>query len=363
MAEKSASERTEEATPQRIKKSRQEGQIAQSQDVPSAMILGALVLTLFLTAAQSYQWFVLQMREGLVFSLDAPLSNQVFGDVMYARGMQCFVVLLPFLLALTAASIAGSLLVAGWAYSPKAIRLDLSRISPIKGMKNLISMKSIVKLLTAIAKMAVFLTVAWQYMGGQLDTLVALHWSSPTETLLGAAQLVVGLSIRIVVALIVIASVDLLYQRFNHKKQLRMTKQEIKEEHKQREGSGETKGRVRSLQLTMAQKRTLREVPDADVVVVNPSHYAVAIRYDSDSMGAPQVVAKGADFMCETIKEIARANDVPIIEKPELARALYAASEPGEVIPETLFIAVAEILATIYRMKKNKPPTSKNTNK
>jgi flagellar biosynthetic protein FlhB len=363
MAEKSASEKTEQATPQRIRKSRTEGQIAQSQEVPSAMILGALIIALVLTAGYSYQWFVSQMRDGLLFSMDRSLSIGVFGDVLYAKGVECFLLLMPFLLTLVAASIAGSLLVAGWAYSPKAISMKLSRINPIKGLKNLVSLKSVVKLLIAIAKTVVFLTVTWLYMSGQMDMLLSLHWTTPTGTLAAASQLVLGLGIRIVVALTVIATIDLMYQRWSHSKQLKMTKQEVKEEHKQHEGTGETKGRIRSLHMSMAQKRTLQDVPNADVVVVNPTHYAVAIQYDSLNMGAPQVVAKGVDFMCETIKEIARANDVPIIEKPELARALYAAAEPGEVIPEVLFVAVAEILATIYRLKKNSSASSSNTKK
>ena len=358
MADKSASEKTEQATPQRIKKTREEGQIAQSQEVPSAMIFVALILVLVLSAGQSYNWFVSQMRDGLLLTMDRSLSIGAFSEVLYAKGVECMIVLMPFLLAMVGASIVGSLLVSGWAYSPKAIRMDLSRISPIKGFKNLVSLRSIVKLLISIVKTVVFVTVAWQYVAGQMDTLLGLHWSSPVGVLTFAARMIIGLSIRITVALVAIAVIDLMYQRWNHSKQLRMTKQEIKEEHKQHEGSGETKGRIRSLQMSMAQKRSLQDVPTADVVVTNPTHYAVAIRYDPSDMAAPTVVAKGADFMCETIKKIARTHEVPIVEKPQLARALYAAAEPGEVIPEALFVAVAEILATLYRMKKNSPPMS-----
>jgi len=170
-----------------------------------------------------------------------------------------------------------------------------------------------------------------------------------------------GLGIRIIVALTAIASIDFLYQRWNYRRQLKMTRQEVKEEHKEHEVSSETKGRIRSLQMTMSQKRTLQEVPTADVVIANPTHFAVAIRYDAAEMPAPQVVAKGADFLCQKIKEIARANGVPVIEKPELARAIYAAVEPGEVIPQAMFVAVAEILATIYKLKKQAPALSLDT--
>ncbi len=361
MADKPASERTEQATPQRTKKARTEGQIAQSEEVPSAIMIGALILTLVLTAGHMYQWFTSQVRDGLLVTLDAPMSTETFAQVLYAKGVQCFVVLVPFLLTAAAASVIGSLMVGGWAFSPKAIRMDLSRISPLKGLKNMISLRSVVKLLLSLTKMAILLVIAWQYLASQMDTLLSLHWRSAAGTLSVASKMIVGLSVRIAVALAAIASIDFLYQRWNYRRQLRMTRQEVKEEHKEHEVSSETRGRVRSMQMAMAQKRTLQDVPTADVVVVNPTHFAVAIRYDAVEMPAPQVVAKGSDFLCEKIKEIARANGVPIIEKPELARALYAAAEPGEVIPEALFVAVAEILASIYRLKKSAPPLSRDT--
>jgi len=363
MAEKPASERTEDATPHRIRKARSEGQIAQSQEVPSAMILGALIIVLTITAGQTYQWFASQMRDGLLFSLNASLSTQAFGDVLFARGVQCFAVLVPILAALTVASIASSLVVGGWAYSPKAVRMDLSRISLIKGLKNLISRRSLVKLLISMAKLSVFIGIAWHYIAGRMDMLLGLHWSGAAGVLGAAAELIFGLSVRIIIALTAIAAVDFLYQRWNYKKQLRMTRQEVKEENKEHQVSSETRGRIRSLQFAMAQRRAMQDVPTADVVIVNPTHYAVAIKYDAAEAPAPMVVAKGADFMCEKIKEIARENGVPIIEKPELARSLYAAVEPGDVIPEALFVAVAEILATIYKLKKNSPPTSLDTSK
>lgn len=362
MADKPASERTEQATPQRMKKARGEGQVAQSQEVPAAMIIGALILVLALSSGYVYQWFTSQMRDGLLFRMDESLSTEAFGSVLCSRGIECMMVLWPFLLAMAVASIAGSILMGGVAWSPKAMRLDLSRISPIKGAKNLVSLKSIVKLLISIVKLTVFVVIAWLYLGGRMGVLLALSWSSPVGTLCTISQLILGLGIRIGVALAAIASVDFMYQRWNHRRQLKMTRQEVKEERKEHEVSSEVKGRIRSMQMAMANKRMLQEVPEADVVVTNPTHYAVAIRYRATEMAAPQVVAKGADFMCQKIKEIARDNDVPIVEKPELARALYAAAEPGEVIPEALFVAVAEILATIYRLRKKAPPMSMDTN-
>ena len=361
MPEKPASERTEKATPQRLRKARAEGQTAQSQEVPSAIMIAALLVVLAVTSGGLYRWFTSQMRGGLLFQVTGPMETETFAELLGAKCAQGFVVLLPFLLTAAVVSVLGSVLVGGLAFAPKAIRLDLSRISPIKGFKNLVSLRSVVKLLIAIAKLTVFIAIAWHYLGGRMGMLLSLQWSSPVGILCTIGRLVLGLGIRIGAALAAIAGVDFLYQRWNHRRQLRMTRQEVKEERKQHEVSPEVKGRVHAVQLAMARKRMLQDVPGADVVVSNPTHYAVALRYDAKEAAAPMVVAKGADFLCEKIKEIARANGVPVIEKPELARALYAAAEPGEIIPETLFVAVAEILAMIYRLRKRAPALSLDT--
>ena len=245
-----------------------------------------------------------------------------------------------------------SVIAGGLAVCPKAIRLDWGRISPISGMKRLLSLRSVVQLLLSIIKLAVILVIAWTYLDDHFDELFMLQWTTPEAIIYKIGGLLFGLVGRIVAALLAIALADLLYQRWNYTKQLRMTRQEVKEERKQQEASPEIKNRIRSLQLTAMRKRMLQDVPTADVVITNPTHYAVALRYDSENMNAPQVVAKGADFLCERIKEIANEHNVQIIEKPELARALYATAEVGQAIPNTLFVAVAEVLAMIYRMRK-----------
>jgi len=361
MADKPVSDRTEKATPERLRKARKEGQVAQSQEVLSAMTLAALLVVLGLTAGHLYQWFTYQMRGGLSLRVNGAMSTATVAELLRARGVQVLVVLVPCLLAAAAMSVMGSVMVGGLAFSPKALRLDLSRISLIKGFKNLVSLRSVVKLLIAMVKLTVFLTITWYYLRGRTDILLSLHWASPAGMLCAIARLILGLGVRIVAALVAIAGVDFLYQRWHHRRQLRMTRQEVKEERKQHEGSPELKGRIRSVRLALSRKRMLQDVPDADVVVTNPTHYAVALRYEARETPAPQVVAKGADFLCEKIKEIARANGVPIIEKPELARSLYAAVEPGEIIPEALFVAVAEVLAMVYRLRKKAPALSLDT--
>jgi len=243
--------------------------------------------------------------------------------------------------------------------SPKAVKLDFSRVSPIKGMKNLLSLKSLVRLLISVLKLSVIGVILWLYLSDNLGMLMSLTSATPGAIVSTTAELIGGVLIRIVIAMIAIAMVDLLYQKWNYKKELRMTKQEVKEEMKQYEISPQLKGRIRMLQREMASKRMLSDVPSADVVIVNPTHFAVALKYDSESMNAPEIVARGADLLCQRIKDLARENKVPIVERPRLARTLYASAKVGDTVPDTLFVAVAEVLAMIYKLRANRGMTGK----
>jgi len=352
MAEKPASERTEKPTPERLKKARQGGRIPESREVPSAVVMAALLGAMALMAGRLFEWLSVQAREGLSLCPPGSMDTDAFLHLFQARGMHCLAVLGPFLAVGATASVLGSVVVGGWTFSAKALKPDLARLSPINGLKGLVSFRSVVQLLVSMAKLAVIVGVAWQYLSGRLGALLALQWTTPQGALCGIGELIFALTARIAAALVVIALVDMLYQRWNHKRLLRMTRQELKEERRQHEVSPEVRSRIRAAQLAAARKRMLLEVPLADVVVTNPTHYAVALRYDAQTMDAPQVVAKGADFLCQKIKEIADKHGVPIVERPELARTLYAAVEVGQVIPETLFVAVAEVLAMVYRLRR-----------
>jgi flagellar biosynthetic protein FlhB len=221
-------------------------------------------------------------------------------------------------------------------------------------MQQMFSSKSVVTTITSLVKLAVLSIVVYVYLKNKTAACMALRWGSPEQIVAGMAGLVFGLLVRVAVAVAVIGGVDLLYQRWKYRKDLRMTRQEVKEERKQYELAPELRGRIRGIQIEMARKRMLQEVPKADVVLANPTHVAVALKYDSAHMDAPRLLAKGGDFMCEKIKEIARAHGVPILHRPELARALYAACEVGQPIPDALFLAVAEVLAMIYRLRRQR---------
>jgi flagellar biosynthetic protein FlhB len=184
--------------------------------------------------------------------------------------------------------------------------------------------------------------------------MMALHWSTPYVALTEMARLVGGMLIRIILAMAVIAGLDWLWQRYSWKKQLRMTRQELKEERRQYEPAPEIRSKIRGIQQSMARRRMLQDVSEADVVLTNPTHVSVALKYNAGEMEAPLVLAKGADLLAQKIREVAKANGVPVVERPPLARALYAAVEVGQQIPESLFVAVAEVLAMVYRTQKHR---------
>lgn len=349
----SASNKTEAPTAERLRKARDEGQIPQSMEVPSALIIAMLLIVLGMTGPSLQEWFASQVRSGVSFHyrpLDAGEMAQFLGD----KARDSLWAVMPFLLGAMIVSVVSSYLTSGWSVSPKALHLNLGRLSPISGFKSLLSARSGVNLLTAILKLLVVGLILWYYLRDKLEVCLSLVGQSPQELIAAISTLVFGVMLRVGVAMLLIGAADFIYQKWKHKHDLRMTLQEVKEERKQHEASPQIKGRIRAIQFEMARRRMLHEVPKADVVLANPTHVSVALKYDSATMDAPVVLAKGPDLMAEQIKEIARANGVPIVYRPELARALFAAAEVGKPVPETLFVAVAEVLAMIYRLRNKK---------
>lgn len=351
MAEKPAAERTEAPTPERLRKAREEGQVPHSQEVGTALFVALLLVVSTLMAGPIYRWLVESVRTGLSCgtkgSMDIPAFQAVFQDAFFAAGT----VILPFLIAAAAMSIFSSVIVSGLSYSPKAMRFNWDRIHPAKGFANLVSLKSLMNMLASLAKLAVLYFIVRHFLAEKQGELASLHWSSPAAALAATMRLLGVLVMRILIGLFAVAGLDWLYQRWQHTRQLRMTRQEVKEERKQYEQSPQTRSRIRGIQITLARKRMLQKVATADVVVTNPTHVAVALRYDSPNMEAPEVVAKGADLLAEKIRELARKHNVPIVQKPALARAIYTTVDAGQPVPESLFFAVAEVLAMIYKLR------------
>ena len=354
MAEKPASEKTEEPTAERLRKARREGQVASSQELPTALMILALLLTTLMSASSLWQWFTTQATKGLTLRMTGAFDIATVTHLLREDMADALTALTPFFVSASLASILGSVLVSGLVLSPKALSWKFDRLMPSTGMKSLFSPRSGMQLVMTLAKLAILGMISYWYLHNKLSECMALASVTPLASMTAIFQIIFGLVVRITVALAVIAVLDVIYQKWAWRRMLRMTRQEVKEERRTHEGSPHVKNRVLSIHFAMLRKRMLKQVPQADVIVVNPTHVAVALKYDAASMQAPVAIAKGADYLCQKIKEIARQHHIPILEKPELARTLYETVEVGETIPETLYVAVAEILATIYRMRRGR---------
>ena len=359
MAEKPAAERTEQPTARKLKKAKDKGQVPQSQELSSIATLIALVAMIALSGPSLFNWFKEQMELGFSCDNSAFADTQSFVNFFSSRLFDSIILISPILAVLMAATIAAGVAISGFNFTPKAVELKFSQLNPIEGFSKLVNMQSLVKLFVSILKLAFVSVIVWFYIKDKLDTFASLRWAYADQILSVTTKIIFGLVIRIAIALLIISLAESLFQKWKYMQDMKMTRQEVKDDHKETEGSPDVKRRIRSMQFQAAFKRMLQDVPKATVVLVNPTHYAVAIRYDSKTMEAPILVAKGADHMAEKIREVARAYGVPIISKPELTRAIYASVKPGKQIPEDLYVAVAQVLAMIYRLRNKKKQPKK----
>ncbi|HEX7036015.1 MAG TPA: flagellar biosynthesis protein FlhB [Pseudomonadales bacterium] len=342
-------ERTERATPRKREKAREEGQVPRSRELNSMALVCAAALGLMGLAP----WGAGRLMELTRRLFD--LASQPEAHWMEALGtaaVETARVLAPFLLLTALAGVASSVAVGGFLLSGKAVSFKASRLSPMNGFKRMFSVRALVELVKSVVKIVVIAGVAVLLLHAVMGDL--LHIASLTlESAIGSGLHIVLVALLLMGAvLVLIAAIDVPFQIHQHEKQLRMTLQEVKDEMKDTEGKPEVRSRIRQLQYEMSRRRMLEEVPKADVVITNPEHFSVAIKYDALSMSAPVVLAKGADRMAFRIREIAEAADVPMLRVPALARAVYYATEPGEEIPPGLYVAVAQVLAYVYQLEQ-----------
>lgn len=354
MAEKPAAEKTEQPTYRRLKKARDKGQVPQSQELPAVISVVMLLMVLALSAPSLLQWFMVQLKQGTSCETGVFADSEVFMSFVKSKITGSMLAICPILSALCVGSVLSCVAVSGLNFAPQALTLKFSAINPVKGFEKLFNIKSVVKLAVSIAKLIFVSIIVWFYIRSRIDALAAMRWAWSGQILVAIAKMISGMLVRVCAALLIIAAIDVVFQKWKFTQDLKMTKQEVKRERKDTDGSPEVKSRVRRIQLEMARKRMLQEVPKADVVLVNPTHVAVALQYDSKTMEAPIMVAKGADHLAEKIREIATAYGVPIIRKPELARTIYSTVQPGDAIPQKLYAAIAEVLAMIYRLRHRK---------
>lgn len=348
-----AGEKTEKATPKKRQDSRKKGQVLKSQDVTAALTLLSVFLFMFVAAGFMRDRFFIFFRESFTHFISIPMLDieqtmLIFIPII----MQMAIILLPIMAVAVVAGIGANLLQFGLLFTGETLKFDLKKIDPIKGLKRIFSIRAIVELLKSVLKISFIGTVTTVVLLSNFNGVIELAFKTPQMTLVTIAKLVGTMGIIAALTLLFIAILDFLYQKFDYEKNLRMSKQDIKDEHKNVEGDPLIKSRIRQRQREMAMRRMMEEIPQADVVITNPTHFAIALKYDEEEMDSPVVVAKGADFIAQKIKMIAKEHDVVMVENRPLARAMYDEVEIGDRIPEHFFKAVAEILAYVYRIQQ-----------
>ena len=353
MAEQQGQEKTEAPTEKKRRESREEGQVAFSKELSSAALLAGIVLTLVATSPLILDAFRELMTR--IFRQMASADELTINSV-YTLSREIVSTMLPaftpFLMVIIFVAIFSSVLQVGVQITFKAIAPKFSKLSPLTGIKRLFSSQSLADFLKSMAKMIIVGFVGYLTYMEKISELNGLSVSTPEAILKYNFTVVAEIAGKILLAMVAIAIFDYFYQRWHNEQQMMMTKQEVKEETKQSEGDPQLKARIRQIQREMSNARMMQEVPKADTLIVNPTHFSVAVLYDRDVMAAPEVTAKGADHMALRMRTIARENNIPILERPELARDLYANVEIGEDIPERFYKAIAEILAFVYRLQK-----------
>lgn len=346
-------EKTEEPTPRKLEKAREEGNVYKSQELSSSVLLVVSALTVYFLVP----YFGTKLTEMFeqFYSYSANPINNLNNAAVYlgeAFGYGALI-LLPVLIVMFVSALLVNMAQSGINFSTKAMAPKASKISPLSGIKNIVSAKGLMEVAKGLSKILIVGIVIYYTVRSELNTFVSLLLLPLTGIIKHAGYFIVLIVTRILTALVILSIIDAAYQRYDYRKKLRMSKQEVKDEYKQMEGDPQMKNQRRKKAMEFSQQRRLdHSVVQSDVVVTNPTHYAVALKYDSDNMDAPLVMAKGMRKKALKIREFAEQYDVPIIENPPVARALYASAEVDQQVPPELYEAVAEILAYVYRLKQ-----------
>jgi flagellar biosynthetic protein FlhB len=350
MAEAGA-ERTEQATPKRLEEARKKGQVPRSAELSMAAVCIAAAAAIYTLGRGAAGKFAELMRGALSLRPEQSVGENVIWPALVNAGSQAIVYILPILGATFVAALAAPLAIGGWNFSGQALMPKFSKLNPATGIGRMFSARGAVELGKGIAKVFVVSLIAWILLEGMTPQMMGLSSEPLNGAISHAAQLTGYALLVLCFGLVAIAAVDVPFQLWQHNSDLKMTRQEVREEYKESEGSPETRGRIREAQRALARGRMMQEVPKADVVVTNPTHFAVALRYDDQKMRAPIVVAKGTDLTAASIRELAAENGVPVVEAPPLARALYRTVDLGREVPAALYVTVAQVLTYVYQLK------------
>jgi flagellar biosynthetic protein FlhB len=351
MAEDSDLEKTEQASQKRLDKAREDGDIPRSRELATSAVLFSSGLFIMMMGDFFKDALLKSMSSGLHIDRSMAFDSSVLIMKISHLVFDLLIAFSPLALFIVAVAIGSPIFIGGWVFSAKAFMPKFSKLNPFTGIKNMFSKNSLVELVKSILKAVLVGVVSYLVVVKDLDSILSLSLMSIDDGLSMVNDMIMMGFLTIVSVLVVIAAIDVPYQLYQYAEKLKMTKQEVKDEHKESEGNPEIKGKIRQQQREMARRRMMAEIPNADVVITNPTHYAVAIQYKDGSSRAPIVVAKGSDAIALKIREIAAEHNVSTLEAPKLARALFAHTELNEEIPEALYSAVAEVLAYVFQMR------------
>jgi flagellar biosynthetic protein FlhB len=351
MAEETDQEKTEAPSHQRLEKAREEGQVMQSRELGTFVVLMVGGSALWMMANGLGQTLSHIVRDALQFQPGIARDSAFVMAQLSTQFFDAALALLPFLGLMVVATVASPLLLRGWLFSTKALAPKFNRLNPFSGLKRMFSAQGLVELVKALGKVGLLGGVAAWLIWSNLEGVFSLSLESPSQAILHMGDLIGKIFLIVSGTMVFIVAIDLPYQIWSHYNKLKMTKEQLRQEAKESEGDPQLKARIRAQQREVSRRRMMSEIPTADVVVTNPTHYAVALKYSEGKMRAPRVVAKGADAVAARIRELAAEHKVPMLEAPPLARALFRHAELGDEIPATLYAAVAEVLAYVFQLR------------
>jgi len=348
----SGAEKTEEATPKKLQESRDKGQVARSRELTTMSLLLASGAGFLMLGEQLVIDIMRLMREAFTASRVDLMDEKSLTLLLEDSIINALIALIPFFMVVMLAAFFAPLALSGWSFSTQALGFKWSKLDPIKGMGRVFSMKGLMELFKALAKFVLVMSIAVLILWSQSEMYMLLGVKGVEPAIAQAGNLLMWAFILLSCATILVAVIDVPFQLWDHAKQLKMTLQEVKDEYKQTEGNPEMKRKVRETQMAMAERRMMDEVPKADVIITNPTHYAVALKYDQSNSGAPIVVAKGQDLVAVKIRSLAYSNNIPLVEAPPLSRALFYSTELNGEVPAGLYLAVAQVLAYVYQLRQ-----------
>ncbi len=354
MSSDDSGEKTEEPTQHRIDEARKKGDVSSSKELNSVLILSGVFSVLILSSLYIFE--VMSEYIGWLYTLDMrqaftkELGTEIFKESFYAIGKSIAPVFVTSMLL----GFLSQVMQIGFLYSPEALQLKFERVNPLAGFKRLFSKKSVGEAVKGMFKFSVIMCITYFILSQNITSFIGFLHVEPAEALSYGETFAFKLAGAILMGLMLVAIADFFWEKYTYTEKLRMTKQQVKEENKQKEGNPEIKQKIRAIQREMASKRMLADVPKADVIITNPTHISVVVRYDGLTMVAPQVIGKGQDHIAMKIREIAKEHNIPIIENVPLARALFKTVKVGEGVPRSLYKAVAEILAFVFKLKKKR---------